>query len=484
MNSGSMEDKRRAIKDILHFSVSTWVNFILGFLSTFILTRVFMPEVLGTINLFYSTITAFLYVVCLGLNSGFVRFFNETPNGEPTALYLFKLLFISVLFAAILGIISYLFFADSIVDFFLDKRGRALLICIFIGVIDQVVFRFLNLSLRMRMDIRRFNLQAILINLVTRLSVLLGALIDRSSAEWAIYMNTLSMSLLVVFCLFWQRKEWLPARISFSLKGYRKVLSFSIFSVLGSLAVHINTLASQIVLKSYMGTYAVGIFTSAAIFSSVLAALQGGFSNYWSAYMYANYKDESKRKWIMEVHDIVTFGCVLIIALFFSFRSVIYLFIGVDFRSSKEFFSLILLHPLLMFITETTQYGLSIKNKAHIITIIAIVALLFNIGTGVLLIPRIGISGMAWGNAISGIVGYILLTILGQKNFKSINNIARSIFGILIIIILSFCAFFFKNDMPIIIASIIAILLSMVLYHDILSKIVLIVKNTIKRFVS
>ncbi len=479
-----MENKRKAVKDILHFSVSTWVNFILGFLSTFILTRVFLPDVMGTINLFYSTITAFLYVVCLGLNTGFVRFFNETPNGESTSLFLFKLLFISIFFAALLGCISYFFFADQIVDFFLDRRGRALVICIFLGIIDQVIFRFLNLSLRMRMDIKNFNIQAILINIVTRLSVLLGAIIDSSSAEWAIYMNTLSMSVLVVFCLIWQRKEWLPQKLSLSFIGFRKVIVFSIFSVLGSLAIHVNTLASQIVLKSYMGTYAVGIFSSAAIFSSVLAALQGGFSNYWSAYMYANYKDESKKEWIMEVHDIVIFSCIIIIALFFSFRSLIYLFIGPEFRASKEFFSLILLYPLLMFATETTQYGLSIKNKAHIITFVSVIALVLNVASGIVLVPKIGIAGMAWGNAIAGISGYILLTFLGQKNFKSISNNSRSFMGFVIIVLLSFCAYFFKGDFPIILSSIIAMTLSMMLYRNTLTKIVSLIKNSIKSSMS
>lgn len=475
-----MEDKKKAITDILHFSVSTWVNFVLGFLSTFILTRVFMPEVLGTINLFYSTITAFLYIVCLGLNTGFVRFFNETPNGESTALFLFKLLFISIIFALILGIVSYLFFADNLVEFFLDRRGRSLMICIFIGIIDQVIFRFLNLSLRMRMDIRRFNLQAILINIITRLSVLLGAIIDSTSAEWAIYMNTLCMTLLVVYCLIWQRWEWKPAEFDFSFKGYRTVFLFSIFSVLGSLAISINTLASQLVLKNFIGTYAVGIFTSAAIFSSVLSALQGGFSNYWSAYMYANYKDEDKREWIMEVHDIITLACIIIIALFFSFRSIIYLFIGIEFRASKEFFSLILLYPLLMFASETTQYGLSIKNKAHVITIIAILSLLTNIFIGIVLIPRIGIAGMAWGNAVSGIISYSLLTILGQHNFESIKSKARTTMGVGIIIILSFLAYFFKEDLPIIITSIISVGITCTIYKTTLRKIYSLSKQYIK----
>lgn len=476
-----MENKTRAIKDILHFSVSTWVNFVLGFLSTFILTRVFMPDVLGTINLFYSTITAFLYVVCLGLNSGFVRFFNETPNGESTALFLFKLLLISISFAALLGLVSYFFFADSLVEFFLDRRGRALLICIVLGVIDQVVLRFLNLSLRMRMDIRRFNIQAILINIVTRLSVLLGAFIDSSSAEWAIYMNVLCMTVLVGYCLVWQRREWLPNTINLSFRGYRTVFIFSIFSVLGSLAVQVNTLASQLVLKNYLGTYAVGIFTSAAIFASVLAALQGGFSNYWAAYMFSNYKDEGKQEWIKEVHDIITFACVVIIALFFSFRSFIYTFIGVEFRSSKEFFSLILLYPLLMFVTETTQYGLSIKNKAHIITLITVFALGVNIVTGVVLVPRIGIAGMAWGNAVSGVIAYVLLTVLGQYNYRSIPSMGRSIAGICIIVCLSLCAYFFKADFPIIVSSIVAVLLACVIYKTTVHKILILSKKMLDR---
>jgi O-antigen/teichoic acid export membrane protein len=474
-----MENKRRAIKDILHFSVSTWVNFVLSFISTFILTRVFMPDVLGTINLYYSTITAFIYVVCLGLNTGFVRFFNETPNNEPTPLFLFKLLTVSLLFAVLLGIISYLFFADDIVEFFLDRRGRALLICIFLGIIDQVIFRFLNLSLRMRMDIRGFNIQAILINVVTRLSVILGAFIDRSSAEWAIYMNTLCMTGLVIYCLLWQRKEWLPGTLSLSFRGYKTVFIFSLFSVLGSLAVQVNTLASQIVLKTYLGTYAVGIFTSAAIFASVFAALQGGFSNYWSAYMYANYKDEDKREWIREVHDIVTFACIIIIALFFSFRSIIYLFIGEEFRSSKEFFSLILLYPVLLFITETTQYGLSIRKKAHILTIISVISLIINVSIGVAFVPKIGINGMAWGNALSGIVSYTLLTVLGQKNYSSIANICRSCVGVTIIVVLSILAFLFKTDIPVIITSLIAVVLSCLLYQSSLMKIIALSKQYI-----
>lgn len=477
-----MEDKRRAAKDILHFSVSTWVNFVLGFLSTFILTRVFVPEVMGTINLFYSTITAFVYVVCLGLNNGFLRFFNETPNGESTALLLFKLLFISITTALLLGIVSFVFFADSFVDFFLNLKGRALLICIFLGVIDQIILSFLNQSLRMRMDIRRFNIQSVLINVVTRFSVLFGAIIDRNSAELAIYLNTLCMTMFVIYSLVIQRREWLPEEnFNFSFKGYKTVLLFSIYSMLGSVAVQINTLSSQIVLKTFLSTFAVGIFSSAAVFSAVLGALKGGFCTYWSAYMYANYKDESKQEWIKQIHDMITFASIIIIALFFSFRSLIYLFIGEQFRSSKEFFSLILLSPLLLFITETTQYGLPIKKKSHIVSIVFVFTLVVNVCVGIWLVPRIGIAGMAWGNALSGIFAYINLTVWGQCYYKSIPNITRSVTGIVIIVVLSFSAYIFKTDLPIIVSSIMAVGIGCLLYKDTVNKIIVLCKHYVNK---
>jgi len=103
-----------------------------------------------------------------------------------------------------------------------------------------------------------------------------------------------------------------------------------------------------------------------------------------------------------------------------------------------------LLYPLLMFVSETTQYGLPIKKKAHILTLIAISVLCINVSVGIILVPRIGIPGMAWGNAVSGIVSFVLLTVLGQKNFESIANKGRTLAGIGVIIILSFCAYFFK----------------------------------------
>lgn len=465
-----MEDKRKALKDIAHFSVSTWVNFFLGFISTFILTRVFIPEVLGTINLFYSSITAFLYVVCLGLDNGYLRFFNEPPQGENRVSFLFKVLLISLLVAVLVGLITYCFFAENVVDFFLGQRSRNLLICIILGVLDQTVFRFLILSSRMKMDIRRYNIQTIAINLITRLSVLLGALIDKSSVFWAIYMNVGCMTLLAFFFLIWQRKEWFPKTINLNLSGYRQVIIFSLLGMLASVAIHINTLCSQIVLKTFIGTYAVGIFTSAAIFASVLSAVKGGFLTYWSAYMYSNYKDETKREWMMEVHDIVMLVSIFIIAFFFSFRSIIYLFIGPEFRSSKEFFSLILLFPLLQFVQETTQYGIPISKNNYITTIIFILTLLINVGVGMWLVPQIGIAGQAWGNAISGIFCYILITFFGQRFYKTIKNKYRSLAGLGLIIFLSVATYFLKTDVPVIILSVLSVVIACLLYHNTLNK--------------
>ena len=84
------QSKKKFLKNMVGFSMMTWISFLLGFISSPIATRLFVPEELAKFNMF-STYGSLIASVCyLGLDQAYVRFFREPP-GKSTrkSLYTF-----------------------------------------------------------------------------------------------------------------------------------------------------------------------------------------------------------------------------------------------------------------------------------------------------------------------------------------------------------------------------------------------------------
>lgn len=92
--------------------------------------------------------------------------------------------------------------------------------------------------------------------------------------------------------------------------------------------------------------------------------------------------------------------------------------------------------PVLNIVSETTSKGIDIAKKNEYTLLSFIICIATNIGLCLLLIPTLGLAGAAWSNAISAIVLYILNSYFGQRYYKTILSLKKSLLGILAIIIL------------------------------------------------
>lgn len=459
---------RKTIKDVFNFSISTWINFILGFVSTFILTRIFLPEVLGTINIFYSSVTTLLQFVCFGMDSSYVRYFNEPPHHDTNKKLLCKLLFLSVAIATILGIISCIFFSSYITDYFFDQRSLALCICLSIGTVEQVLLRFLNLTYRMKLDVKNYTIQNVLINITTRFSVILGAVISKTAIA-AIIANVVSVLIVLCVYLYKQRNDWFIRDLKLDYTGYKEVFTFALLGAPAAILLYIYPLSSQMVLKSTLGVAAVGIYSSAAYFSSILSVIKGGFMNYWSAFMYANYNKEKDT--IVEMHDVIMLCAILFMFGIVALRDVAYLFIGANYQDSKPFFQLVLMFPLLQTVQETTAYGIQIAKKTYINSIISGISLTVNVFFGFYLVDFFGIAGIAFSNFLAALISFVLFTAFGQKYYKSIKSTTRSILGLSIISCIAVVSYFIENSILNICINFGLVIFSMFLYRETVKKI-------------
>lgn len=412
------------LKNIGKYSISNIINFFLGFLSVYLLTRLLSPEQYGFINIFNNTVALILSFVYMGLDSSFIRFYNEPPEKDLRSFSI-KLIIISL--CVNLVIIVALMIGGEKVCFNIFSQGD-IKIWLFVGlsVAAQVILRYLNIIYRMSFNSKAYNIQAVLVLAVNKFFLIIAAAIGKTYTGM-LFINVSGILILSIIYIFVQRKSIFPDKFNFCFQNYGGIFKFAILSAPLALGINLNNFLSQQIIVRNMGNYYVGIYSSAGYFSSILTALQGGFTTFWSAFMFKNYKTDNVL--IKKVNDYIVFFCVLLMFIFIALKNVIYIFIGEQYFESQVFFSMVLIFPMCSLISETTSYGISISKKNEYTLVSYGIAIFTNLVCSYLLTPKFGLLGAAVANAISGAVLLAFITLFGQKFYKSIESNKRLLAG-------------------------------------------------------
>ncbi len=435
-NSNNVE-KTGFILKIIKFSIPSWIGFIINIVSVVIITRYFLPDAYGLINTFNVSSTFIMGLVCLGLDSGFIRYFFEPPDGfDRNRLILISILIpvliLLVLSAALLTVAS-----TRLSIFIFGMDNSFLLVLLFGNVISLLVIRFVTIYYRMEGNTFLYAIFSIAMQLALKGALVFAALV-KPDYEFAILSSVIAMiSIVVVFLLFAGRRI-LPTRKTYSIveiRSLKQLFIYSLYTWPVPILLYFNTLATLIIIRVYLDNAAVGIFSSVSVFVGVIGVLQGGFSTFWSGYMFEHYKTQVFR--ITRMHDYISFFVIVLMACFVLFRDVMFLLLGAKYQASKPFFALLLLYPLLLLLSETTCYGISIAKKTSLLLIVTFSSVLLNIGTIWLLIPSYGLLGACFGSAVAGFVFFGAQSYYGQKYYKSIEHCGRTFFTVLSIVVLA-----------------------------------------------
>lgn len=431
--------KESILRGVFNYSISSWINIIVGFLSVAITTRIIEPDSYGIISIFLSAANFAMYILTFGMDGAYIRFYNAPPADNTRSQMLYKVTFFTSVISIILSIIVIgpLYRYSSGHIFGIESRLLVLMLVLY--TYSQAIFRYLNITYRMGFRTKEYTIQNVLINCFTRL-LIIGVGLLTNNVNVIILAMGLGLFGLMLIYVFIQRHEIIPVNrdghkdYSIIMKGYGDFFRFSIYSAPSYFVTYFNGFMSQIIIKTISNSYALGIFASCAMFKTIFAALQGGFSTYWSAYVYKNYDTDKKR--IVDMHDYILLFALFCVAGLLIGRDLIYLIIGEEYQESKSFFSLLLIASVLSLIRETTDKGLALAKKNEITLMANIVSVAINLVGCYLLTSQFGIKGAAYADAISAIVLYVIITCYGQKYYKTINQVTKSVFMILLIIVL------------------------------------------------
>lgn len=434
------ETGKSFIKKFVGFSVVTWVSFALSFFTAPISTRLFVPEVMGKINIFNTYSNLFGILIMIGLDQAFARFYLERPNNR-TKGYLFTFCFgITYALLACVVILS-LPFRNFISWELFKESDNLLLYLFFFSVFCSATLRYLNLSYRMEKNVKMYTIQGILMTLVSKVFYLGVGFWDPSYKPALITLTVTHFALAVIF-LFIQRNRF--ERIHEYDKFFAsEMFKYAIPLIPVSVLMWANHSIPQIVMQKTMDYYSIGIFTSAAALASVINIIQAGFNTFWLPYTYENYKEQTGQ--FDKVHRYLVCVLTIFAVMLVLSQDVVFMLLGEKYRAAKAFFPFLILGPVCYIIGETTGLGIDLSKKTYLNIVVFSSSVAVNIVLCLLLRIPFGIPGIAMANALAGITAMVLKTYYGQKNYHAVNSYRYIITCILFITISAFITLYTHN---------------------------------------
>lgn len=432
-----MSKNKSFAKSIFGFSISSWVNIILGMVYTVLSTRLLLPEVYGTVSMFINSSNTLMYLISLGFDASLIRFFNEPPNGESQRSFSSKIIGIVSLQTFIFFIFSYYFFFESFSNFMFERVNWLLTVLLFVAAYCLLLLRFFNIIYRMSFDIKRYTIQNILMQSSAKMITLLAALYNPTYETIIIFQVIGIIIITIIYTTLQHRqvfelKQLLPKKNM--LTGYSPVVKFAIFSVPLYLSTNLNIILSQWVILKTLGADMMGVYSSVAIFGSLLTGLSTGFSTFWSAYVFKNYKNDHNKICLMS--NYILLGVIILMAVFVLFKDMFYLFIGEQYYMGIYFFSIILVIYALDLLSQATFYGIAIVNKNYITAITNCIFVAINTALAYYGAMNWGIIGATYCMLFSKLILFVINSIIAQRYYTTIENPIKFGTGLLLIIII------------------------------------------------
>lgn len=404
-----------------HFAViggGTFINMIIGLLTTPIITRIVDPNEYGQLSVFtmYSSIA--LMILCMGLDQALVRFYYENENESYKRALLFKCIRLPVIISVIISIIIIGLSSFNIVKFEFDTLIIVLL-CIY--TLIQLIYRFSQLLVRLAYKSKLYST----LNILHKLTYIIIALpliyfIGKNYLLILIIATILSAFVCMVISIILQRNLWNIAennkeQCSISTKellkyGYPYIISMGLTTFFQAI--------DKISLNIYCSYEEVGIYSSAMSLIAIFAIIQSTFNALWAPMAVEHYTENKDDKMFYQKgNQLITIVMFFIGLSLILFKDVFAYLLGSKYREASYILPFLIFNPIMLTISETTVSGLVFMKKSKTQVIVALGACITNIIGNIILVPIFGSEGAAISTGISYIIFFTLRTVLSNKYF-------------------------------------------------------------------
>lgn len=436
MDQKNGENKGAAVsflKKLAGFSLSTCISAGITFVATFINTRIFEPATLGQINLFVTVQNFLLYIVYLGLDQSYCRYYYECERIEEKKTLFQVCQWISLLAVAVIGC-GVLVAWRPISVYIGGEASFIVAAALVISTFAHTAGRYLSLAQRMAQKVVAYTILVVGMSVSHKLSYSITSIVGRDYETSVVAIAASCLLLVAVFWFIERKNIRLPRGAKVERRPLaKKALIFGIPLMPISLLSWLNSSIPTLLMKNLLSYEAIGIYSNAVVLTSTINLIQSGFNTFWVPYYYENYKNGNSR--IKKVHNIICFGMVAFAVLLILFKDLLFWIVGSEYKSGAVVFALLLVSPVCYTIGETTGIGISISEKSYLHSVAYMSGILTNLVLCLVLVPVFGMAGAGMAVAASAMVSLIVKTVIGEKYYSSISSYIKTAaaLGILIL---------------------------------------------------
>ena len=379
-------------------------------------TRALSTQQYGLLDFLWTFIFFARLVVPLGLDQAVGRFYtgsdDEVDRQETATTGVLTILMLALLFACAVTLASG-FVAESILR---DVKKSNLVVLMAWATPGLVLHSFAIHMLRYGFTPGKYVLLS-LTTLLADASATIGAVLGLRAGLVGVYTAKICVYTVASLVGLWLTRSSYTWHVS--MDKLRSMLAYGLPLVPAALAYFVMSYSGRYFLPRLVNLEALGMYSAAHRFASVVALLYVGFTVAWGPFVYGTYRQRQARQVLTRVFDYFSaVSVVVVVGISLFAKELLTLYAGPAYAPAAVVVPLLLLNQAL-YVGGGYIFGISFNiaketgQKALVGLIAVSVCLIFQ----ALWIPRLGIVGAAVAVTLSYIVFTLLNWWWGQRHY-------------------------------------------------------------------
>ena len=467
----------KLFKKFIEFGIGNLIVLITGFISSPIITRLILPEEFGKFSMFNTLTSLFLFILMLGLDQSYIRFFYEEDE-EVRGKLLVRVVKLSMIVNIILSLILVIFYKP------LSKMiiGQCSILLIFVIIIHNtfnIINKFSVLVVRMQQKGKSYSFLQVLGRVSYILFIVATFKYFKQDYRTLVFAAVLSNVVVAVLAVIIERKQW----FSFSNRGeiktpMREMIKFGMPLILSMSITWILQSTDKFFVSAYNGYLELGIYSSAFTIVAIINSVQESFITFWVPVANEKYKESPENtEFFSKVNSIVSMLMLLIGVGIITFKDIIVILLGSKYRDAIFIFPVLALMPIMYTISETTVIGINFKKKTRYHIITSLIAAVANIIGNMILVPVLGAKGAAISTGISYMIFFIVRTVISQRFYYVDYNLKRLYISVSTLVVLAAYSSFNSTNIKSILLSFISLTVILLLYKFVILDLINLLKK-------
>lgn len=465
---------KQFFKKLAGFSVGPIVGAIFSCITVPVSTYLLMPNEYGKTSMFSLLYSILVLMTLFGFDQAYIREYHEH---EDKRKLLFNAMFVPMV-SALIVIPIIIPFAPEISFFLFESKEYVSVVYMLAAVLPLLVLeRFILVDIRMQEKAFLYSLCSLFLKLIGFMLTLFFLLWIRRDFLAIIYSTLIAHYVGDAFLVLIYFGKLHIKRVMFDLKLLKRMTKFALPLLPATIIGMVFNGEDKVFIKEFSNYTELGYYQAAMSLASMVSVLQSAFSTFWTPTV-LRWRSEGVQN---SQYELVQKGVTLVSAGLFMgvlvFRNIFPIILSQKYQNAKYILPFLLFYPVMTVIVCTTESGMNFERKTQYTLYFSIIVTILNFILNFIFVPKWGSMGAAVATGVSHVFYFWIRTLYSRKLWFDFELKHLIITSIILLLAATVNSFSFIEDGIVYAVDFAAILMILVLYRDLLKKIIYYIKK-------